>query len=278
MTPKNRKILIAIIIVLIIAFLAIGLPRLLDKTQRKIVKEPEILAALGQKASFEIVKVFPHDPECYTQGLLFDEGLFYESCGLYGDSWMRIANPETGETIRATKLPAQYFAEGLALLNDKLTLLTWREGTAFVFQKDDWGEMSQFNYSTEGWGLTTDGNALIMSDGSNTLYWLDPKSGLVIKEIHVTLDGNPMSNLNELEFINGNILANVYMTDLILRIDPESGEVLTQIDLSGLEPEANKAILGEVLNGIAWDKETGRLFVTGKNWDVLYEIKLIPAD
>jgi len=164
------------------------------------------------------------------------------------------------------------------LLNDKLTLLTWREGTAFVFQKDDWGEMSQFNYSTEGWGLTTDGNALIMSDGSNTLYWLDPKSGLVIKEIHVTLDGNPMSNLNELEYINGNILANVYMTDLILRIDPGSGEVLTQIDLSGLEPEANKAILGEVLNGIAWDKETGRLFVTGKNWDVLYEIKLIPAD
>ena len=278
MTPKIRKILIAIIIVLIIAFLAIGLPHLLDKTQRKIVKEPEILAALGQKASFEIVKVFPHDPECYTQGLLFDEGLFYESCGLYGESWMRIANPETGETIRATKLPAQYFAEGLALLNDKLTLLTWREGTAFVFQKDDWGEMSQFNYSTEGWGLTTDGNALIMSDGSNTLYWLDPKSGLVIKEIHVTLDGNPMSNLNELEYINGNILANVYMTDLILRIDPESGEVLTQIDLSGLEPEANKAILGEVLNGIAWDKETGRLFVTGKNWDVLYEIKLIPAD
>ncbi len=278
MTPKIRKILIAIIIVLIIAFLAIGLPRLLDKTHRKIVKEPEILAALGQKASYEIVKVFPHDPECYTQGLLFDEGLFYESCGLYGESWMRIANPETGETIRATKLPAQYFAEGLALLNDKLTLLTWREGTAFVFQKDDWGEMSQFNYSTEGWGLTTDGNALIMSDGSNTLYWLDPKSGLVIKEIHVTLDGNPMSNLNELEYINGNILANVYMTDLILRIDPESGEVLTQIDLSGLEPEANKAILGEVLNGIAWDKETGRLFVTGKNWDVLYEIKLIPAD
>ena len=278
MNAKNRNILFAIITVLVIAFLAFVLPRLLDRSKNLTAVEPDILSGLGKKASYEIVNMYPHDPNCYTQGLVYEDGLLYESCGLYGESRLRVAKLEEGEGLREISIHDKYFAEGLALLDDQLTMLTWREGTAFVYQKDSFEQISTFNYSTEGWGLTTDGKALIMSDGSNTLYWMDPKSGLVVNELHVTLGGYPMSQLNELEFVNGEILANVYLTDTILRIDPVSGEVLTQIDLSGLMPEANKAKLGEVLNGIAWDKEGGRLFVTGKNWDVLYEIKLVPSD
>ncbi|HPX65393.1 MAG TPA: glutaminyl-peptide cyclotransferase [Anaerolineaceae bacterium] len=277
MNTKTRKIIVAIIVVLVIAFLAFALPRLLDMVKTKTAVEPDILSGLGGKASYEIVNIYPHDPNCYTQGLVYENGLLYESCGLYGKSRLRVAKLEDGETLREIEIEDKYFAEGLALLDNQLTMLTWQEGTAFIFQKDNYTQTGTFNYSTEGWGLTTDGNALILSDGSNTLYWMDPKSGLVVNEVHVTLDGNPMSMLNELEFVNGEILANVYLTDTILRIDPISGEVLTQIDLSGLMPDANKAKLGEVLNGIAWDNKTGRLFVTGKNWDVLYEIQLVPA-
>lgn len=277
MNTKTRKIIVAIIVVLVIAFLAFVLPRLLGMVKTKATVEPDILLGLGGKASYEIVNIYPHDSDCYTQGLVYENGLLYESCGLYGKSRLRVAKLEDGETLREIKIADQYFAEGLALLDNQLTMLTWQEGTAFIFQKDDFTQTGTFNYSTEGWGLTTDGNALILSDGSNTLYWMDPTSGLVVNEVHVTLDGNPMSMLNELEFVNGEVLANVYLTDTILRIDSVSGEVLTQIDLSGLMPDANKAKLGEVLNGIAWDKKTGRLFVTGKNWDVLYEIQLVPA-
>ena len=277
MNTKTRKIIVAIIVVLVIAFLAFVLPRLLGMVKTKATVEPDILLGLGGKASYEIVNIYPHDSDCYTQGLVYENGLLYESCGLYGKSRLRVAKLEDGETLREIKIADQYFAEGLTLLDNQLTMLTWQEGTAFIFQKDDFTQTGTFNYSTEGWGLTTDGNALILSDGSNTLYWMDPTSGLVVNEVHVTLDGNPMSMLNELEFVNGEVLANVYLTDTILRIDSVSGEVLTQIDLSGLMPDANKAKLGEVLNGIAWDKKTGRLFVTGKNWDVLYEIQLVPA-
>ena len=277
MNTKTRKIIVAIIVVLVIAFLAFVLPRLLGMVKTKATVEPDILLGLGGKASYEIVNTYPHDPNCYTQGLVYENGLLYESCGLYGKSRLRVAKLEDGETLRESWINDKYFAEGLALLDNQLTMLTWQEGTAFIYQKDDFTQTGTFNYSTEGWGLTTDGNALILSDGSNTLYWMDPKSGLVVNEVHVTLEGNPMSMLNELEFVNGEILANVYLTDTILRIDPISGEVLTQIDLSGLMPDANKAKLGEVLNGIAWDKKTGRLFVTGKNWDVLYEVQLVPA-
>lgn len=266
------------IAVLVIAFLAFALPRLINKGKTKTIVEQDILSGLGEIASYEIVNTYPHDPDCYTQGLVYEDGFLYESCGLYDESRLRVAKIEESKSLREINIPGNYFAEGLALLNNQITMLTWREGTAFIYKKDDFEQTGSFNYSTEGWGLTTDGKALIMSDGSNTLYWMDPSSGVVVQERHVTLNGDPMNYLNELEFVNGEILANVYLTETILRIDPVSGEVLTRIDLSGLMPEANKARLGEVLNGIAWDKEGGRLFVTGKNWDVLYEIKLVPLD
>lgn len=278
MNPKTRNIVFVMIAVLVIAFLAFALPRLIKKGKTQTIVEPDILSGLGEIASYEIVNTYPHDPDCYTQGLVYEDGFLYESCGLYDESRLRVAKIEESKSLREINIPGNYFAEGLALLNNQLTMLTWREGTAFIYKKDDFEQTGSFNYSTEGWGLTTDGEALIMSDGSNTLYWMDPSSGVVVQERHVTLNGDPMNYLNELEFVNGEILANVYLTDTILRIDPVSGEVLTRIDLSGLIPDANKARLGEVLNGIAWDKEGGRLFVTGKNWDVLYEIKLVPLD
>ncbi len=275
MDIKKRNILLAIIALLGIGFIVFALPRISGKLKKAKAEEVQILAELGTHARYEIVNTYPHDPACYTQGLVYDQGMLYESCGLYGKSRLRVVKLENGKTIRETDVPKEYFAEGLALLKNKLSMLTWQEGTAFVYDKETLEQLDRFNYSTEGWGLTTDGNGLIMSDGSNRLYWLDPKTGLAVRELHVTLNGYPMENLNELEFVNGQILANVYMTDLIFRIDPETGEVLTQIDLSGLMPEANKAKLGEVLNGIAWDAVGGRLFVTGKNWDKLYEIKLV---
>lgn len=278
MDMKKRNILLGIVALLVIGFLVFALPRLTNKLKKDKVEEVHILKDLGLHASYEIVNTYPHDPNCYTQGLVYDQGILHESCGLYGESRLRTVKLENGKTLRETEVAKEYFAEGLALLDEKLTMLTWQEGTAFVFSKTKLRQLDSFNYSTEGWGLTTDGSALIMSDGSNRLYWLDPKTGLVVKELHVTLEGYPMQNLNELEYVNGQILANVYMTDLIFRIDPESGDVLTQIDLSGLMPEANKSKLGEVLNGIAWDAEGGRLFVTGKNWDKLYEIKLVPTE
>lgn len=275
MDIKKRNILLAIIALLGIGFIVFALPRFSGKLKKAKAEEVQILAELGTHARYEIVNTYPHDPACYTQGLVYDQGMLYESCGLYGKSRLRVVKLENGKTIRETDVPKEYFTEGLALLKNKLSMLTWQEGTAFVYDKETLEQLDRFNYSTEGWGLTTDGNGLIMSDGSNRLYWLDPKTGLAVRELHVTLNGYPMENLNELEFVNGQILANVYMTDLIFRIDPETGEVLTQIDLSGLMPEANKAKLGEVLNGIAWDAVGGRLFVTGKNWDKLYEIKLV---
>lgn len=278
MDGKKRNLVLAFIALLVIGFIVFALPRISEMLKKASPQELQILADLGSHASYEIVKSYPHDPTCYTQGLVYDQGVLYESCGLYGESRLRVVNPENGETLRETEVPGEYFAEGLALLKDKLIMLTWQEGTAFVYDKETIEKIDNFNYSTEGWGLTTDGNGLIMSDGSNRLYWIDPQSGVVAGELHVTQDGYPMEKLNELEFVNGQILANVYLTDLIFRIDPSSGEVLTQIDLSGLMPEANKTRLGEVLNGIAWDKEGGRLFVTGKHWDKLYEIKLVAVE
>ena len=203
MSNTKRNTFLAILALLIVAFLAFGLPRLIGNREEKRVEEPQILSELGKQVGYEIVKTYPHDADCYTQGLVYEAGTLYESCGLYGQSRLRVVKLESGKSIREIDIPEQYFAEGLVLLDDVLTMLTWQEGTAFFYDPSKLKELGSFNYSTEGWGLTTDGQSLIMSDGSNTLYWLDPKTGLVVKELHVTLDGHPMQNLNELEFVNG---------------------------------------------------------------------------
>ena len=232
---------------------------------------------LGAKATYEIVAKFPHDPTAYTQGLLMHDGLFYESTGLYGNSSLRVVEPETGKVLQNLPLEEQYFGEGLALLNDKLYQLTWRENTGFVYDLATLERVNTWRYDTEGWGLTTDGTHLIMSDGSDKLRWIDPATFKVIRELAVTLDGVPVTRLNGLEWIDSEIFANVYTTETILRVDPQTGQVLTVLDMSGLRPEANKANPNQVLNGIAYDPEFKRLFVTGKFWDVLYEVRLVNA-
>jgi glutamine cyclotransferase len=230
---------------------------------------------LGPKATYEIVARYPHDPTAYTQGLLMHNGLFYESTGLYGNSSLRVVEPETGKVLQNMPLEERYFGEGLALLDDKLYQLTWRENTGFVYDLATLEQINTWQYDTEGWGLTTDGTHLIMSDGSDKLRWIDPVTFEVQKEIEVTLEDQPVTRLNELEWIEGEIFANVYTTETILRIDPQTGKVLTVLDMSGLMPEANKSDPNQVLNGIVYDPGTKRLFVTGKLWDVLYEVRLV---
>lgn len=232
---------------------------------------------LGASATYEVLARYPHDPTAYTQGLLIHEGLFYEGTGTYGHSTLRIVEPETGKVLRDQPLEDRYFGEGLTLLKDKLYQLTWKEHTGFVYDLQTLELLKTWNYDTEGWGLTTDGTYLIMSDGSAELRWVDPETFKVLRVLKVTRGGEPATRLNELEWIEGEIFANVYTTETILRIDPQTGNVLTVLDMSGLMPEANKADPNEVLNGIVYDPVTKRLFVTGKRWDVLYEIRLIDS-
>lgn len=237
---------------------------------------PAVPDPLVQNLGYEVLNTYPHDPACYTQGLLINEGLFYESCGLYGQSSLRKVDPASGEVLAESKLEDTYFAEGLVLLEGKLYQLTWRENTGFIYDAKSLELLGTFHYQTQGWGLTTDGSSLILSDGSNTLYWLDPGTMQVVRQVNVSYQQQSVEYLNELEYINGIIFANIYLTDTIAAINPEDGSVVSLIDLTGLRPEQNRDVQGEVLNGIAYDSATGKLYVTGKNWPSLYEIRLLP--
>lgn len=237
---------------------------------------PAVPEPLPQNLGYEILNTFPHDPGCYTQGLVIDDGVFYESCGLYGQSSLRRVDPASGVVQAESDLGANYFAEGLVLLKDKLYQLTWQENTGFVYDASTLELLSTFNYQTQGWGLTTDDTALILSDGTNTLYWLDPGTTQIVRQVNVSYQGQPVEYLNELEYIKGLIFANIYLTDTIVVIDPQDGNVVSLVDLTGLRPEQNSAIQGEVLNGIAYDDQSDRLYLTGKNWPTLYEVRLIP--
>ena len=263
-------ILLALALAAVFAFF-----RCSSVNQERVLPTPTKVE-LGDYAGYTILNRYPHDPTCYTQGLLFHEGLLYESCGLYGESDLRKVDLESGQVLRQIELEDQYFAEGLALLDGLLYQLTWQEGQAFVYDLETFELVDNFQYNTEGWGLTTDGKALLMTDGSNKLFWLDPGTGFVVREDHITWQGQPIQYLNELELINGELYANIYLTDRVARIDPTTGQVLTMLDLSGLCPDENLKLHGEVLNGIAYDEANDRLFVTGKHWPWLYEISLRP--
>jgi glutamine cyclotransferase len=227
--------------------------------------------------TYEVLNVFPHDPQAFTQGLIYHEGYLYESTGLYGESSLRQVQLETGEVLRKIDLSEEYFAEGLALYEDRLFQLTWHERTGFIYGLDDFSLLDQFDYQTEGWGLTHDGEHLIMSDGTNNLYFLDLNTLQITETVEVTFMGEEIVRLNELEYIRGEIYANIWQTDKIVRIDPTTGEVLGWIDLRGILPEELRTSETDVLNGIAYDPENSRLFVTGKRWPELYEIRLLPS-
>ncbi len=227
--------------------------------------------------SFKVVKAFPHDPTAFTQGLVFADGIFYESTGLRGSSTLRKVTPQTGVVLQQVAVPDQYFAEGLALVGDELLQLTWQTRVGFVYNKATLKRLRTFSYPTEGWGMASDGSRLVMSDGSSRLFFLDPLTQKPVRTLQVQDGGRPVERLNELEFIRGELWANVWQTDRIAKINPETGQVTGWIDLAGLlRPEA-RGPEGDVLNGIAWDQAGDRIFVTGKKWPWLFQIELIPA-
>ncbi len=245
--------------------------------QRDIVPVTMFLLApqAPRQYTYKVMQVYPHDTKAYTQGLLFDGGFLYESTGLEKESSLRKVNIQTGDTIQTTNLSAEMFGEGLALVDDKLIQLTWKNQVAFVYQKSDFKQLNRINYRmSEGWGLTYDGTHLLMTDGSATLYFLDKEYLTEVRRLEVCDNKSIVQQLNELEYINGELWANVYYSDDILRIDPKTGIVLGRINMTGLLQGSEKND-SNVLNGIAYDEKTGKIYVTGKNWPKLFEIQVI---
>ena len=223
---------------------------------------------------FEVVRRLPHDPQAYTQGLLYRDDSFFESTGGYGTSSLRRVDPDSGRVLERTELAPQYFGEGLAWFKGILIQLTWRERTAFVYDGESFSRLREVGYDTEGWGLTHDGERLIMSDGSQRLYFRDPTDFRVLKVLHVTQQGREIRGLNELEYIDHEIWANIYQTNHIVRISPDTGKVLGLIDLTGILAKEDRNGNEDVLNGIAYHGEQGKIFVTGKRYSFIYEIRL----
>ena len=235
---------------------------------------PALVNSAARTYSYAVVNRLPHDPRAYTQGLLYHKGYFYESTGLYGESSLRKIDPQSGWQHRTKPLSRRYFGEGLALASGILVQLTWKAGKAFVYDSDSFEQLREFSYDTEGWGLTFDGRSLIMSDGTERLYFRNPTSFRLEKTLSVTDGGRPVPYLNELEFIEGEIWANVYQTYDVVRIDPESGDVLSRIDFGGILSPEDRNGREDVLNGIAYDPDGKRIFVTGKRYSFIYEIRL----
>jgi glutamine cyclotransferase len=247
----------------------------IDSNQTKVSKY--VTDSSVVKYSYKIIKTFPHDPGAFTQGLVWDEGALYEGTGLYGKSSLRKTKLESGEVLKKVKLPAQFFGEGVTIFHDKIIQLSWRSKIGFVYDKNTLNVIRTFRYDNEGWGITHDGNKLIMSDGSANLYFLDPGTFKEIGKIEVHDEMGPVTKLNELEYIHGQIFANVWKTDRIAIIDPRNGQVKGWIDLQSLTDLAGGDRSQKTLNGIAYDKERGRLFVTGKLWPKIYEIVPVPV-
>jgi glutamine cyclotransferase len=230
--------------------------------------------ARAQQVSYEVVSSYPHDPTSFTQGLVWHGGTLYESTGLKGESKLRRLEFPSGRVLKEISLAPEFFGEGLALVDSRLIQLTWQSHRGFVYDLETFRLLQEFSYDTEGWGLTYDGKNLILSDGSSNLFYLDPQTFRPIRKLAVTMNGRPVTELNELEFIEGEIWANVWQTDLILRIDPSTGQVASFLDLKGVLAPSDKTGREDVLNGIAYDSDKKRIFVTGKLWPRIFEIKV----
>jgi len=217
----------------------------------------------------------PHDRAAFTQGLQYHDGFLYESTGLYGSSSLRRLDPETGQVLQRIHLPRRYFGEGIAIVGDRIIMLTWREQTGFVFRLNDFELLQRFSYEGEGWGLAYDGRHLIMSDGTAILRFLDPDTFHVIHHLEVMNEGEPLPLLNELAVVEGLLWANVLSSDRVACIDMSSGQLMAWLDLSDLRKEILRTERDlDVLNGIAYDPETRRIWVTGKRWPAIFQIRL----
>jgi len=226
--------------------------------------------------TFRVINTYPHDPAAFTQGLLFHAGSLYESTGGWGTSSLRKVELRTGHVVRKRNLASRYFGEGLAIWNGRLIQATWKSGTAFVYDLETFDLLETFTYSGDGWGLTQDHQGLLLSDGSHELRRINPDSFQVIDRIAVHDQNRLQRGLNELEYIAGEIWANIFPTDEMVRIAPGNGRVLARVDLAGILGPRRRTSPDAVLNGIAYDPETQRIFVTGKLWPVLFEIELVP--
>lgn len=224
---------------------------------------------------YRVLHAYPHDPQAFTQGLVYLDRHLYESTGLNGQSTLREDDLETGQVLKEVNVPSRYFAEGLTNWGSTLIQLTWKAHIAFVYDRASFRLLKTVHYPWEGWGLTQDGRHLIMSDGTDTIHFLNPETFKQVRSIRVADHGEPVKNLNELEYIHGQIYANVWMTNRIARISPETGKVLAWIDLSGILPSIEVRSDGAVLNGIAYDAAHDRLFVTGKLWPRLFQIQVV---
>lgn len=263
-TMKSRHVALTLAVIAVIVF---GGAALVLVSNSPSSSEPA-------NYTYTIINVYPHDKTAFTQGLVFEDGVLYEGTGLYGQSTLRRVDLETGNVTQLHSLPSNLFGEGITIFEDKIIQLTWMSGRGFVYDKNSFELLQEFTYSTEGWGITNDGSKLIMSDGTANLYFLDSETFQIIDQVEVH-DEMPVEELNELEYIDGMVYANIWMTEKIAIINPETGQVTGWINLEGLDAGNPNA---DVLNGIAYDTETGRLFVTGKLWSNLYEIKLVPQE
>lgn len=225
-------------------------------------------------AHIKIINIFLHDSEYYTEGLAYHYGSLYESTGQYGKSSLKKIKIKTGKTIKEVKLNREYFGEGMTILDDKIYQLTWKNQTGFIYDLTSFHKEGNFYYNGEGWGLTNDGKSLIMSNGTSVLTFLNPGTFQVIRNIIVQDGELPISNLNELEYIRGEIWANIFCEDVIARISPQTGKVLGWVDLTPLQALIPQSAKKDVLNGIAYDSNNDRIFITGKNWPKLFEIKV----
>ncbi len=260
---KRTRVIAALFVALIAVFSAalfVGISSL----------EP-VTPSTTQHYTCNVVNTFPHDPTAFTEGLIYQDGFLYESTGLNGESSLRKVNLTTGTVLQEFALPNEYFGEGLAKVDDKLVQLTYTTQVGFIYDEASFALLGNFTYQTQGWGLTYDGNRLIMSDGSKNLYFLNPETYQKTGQVQVHAGNVSISDLNELEYVNGSVYANVFMQAKIAIINPQTGAVTAWIDLT----ELAKVNPAGVLNGIAYDPTSNRLLITGKNWSYLYQVELV---
>ena len=226
--------------------------------------------------TYRVMNTYYHDSNAFTQGLIYEDDILYEGTGLYGRSSLRKVDLETGKILQIQEIPDQFFGEGITLFENRIIQLTWKSQVGFIYNKNNLSLINTFSFPTDGWGITHNGVHIIMSDGTAALYFLNPSSFEEVHRLTVTEKKNPVTMLNELEYIEGEIYANIYRTNRIAKIDPQTGDVNAWIDLKGLRKKMTVSKPIDVLNGIAYDKKNKRLFVTGKLWPNLFEIELIP--